>query len=161
NALNQTYQLDLSPAIFFEYSTVERFARYLQRTYATILGPHFATASPVNQRVKADNMLPNLTTPADYYRIKDISLGERKDPAATPPIAIIGMSGAFPQAPDVQSLWRNLREGRDCISVIPQERWDWQSYFGDPATEANKTNVKWAGILEGIELFDPIFFGIS
>ena len=78
------------------------------------------------------------------------------------PIAIVGMSGAFPQAPDVQSLWRNLLAGRDCIGEIPPSRWDWQSYVGNTAaTEARKTNVKWAGIVEDIELFDPLFFGIS
>src|SRR5437763_13979 len=71
------------------------------------------------------------------------------------------MSGAFPQAPDVQSLWHNLLSGRDCISEIPPSRWSWQSYYGDPTTEVNKTNVRWAGVIEGIETFDPLFFGIS
>src|SRR5262249_47160472 len=83
-------------------------------------------------------------------------------PRAASPIAIIGISGAFPQAPDVQSLWSNLLAGKDCIGEIPQERWDWQSSFGNPVTaNPNKTNVKWAGVMDGIELFDPLFFGIS
>src|SRR5256885_13305845 len=49
----------------------------------------------------------------------------------------------------------------DCISEIPPSRWDWQSYFGNPATEVNKTNIKWAGVMAGVETFDPLFFGIS
>ncbi|TMC15468.1 MAG: polyketide synthase, partial [Chloroflexi bacterium] len=71
------------------------------------------------------------------------------------------MSGCFPLAPDVQSLWSNLLKEQDCISEIPPSRWDWHAYYGDPATEVNKTNVKWAGIVEDVELFDPQFFGIS
>src|SRR5436305_5593552 len=86
---------------------------------------------------------------------------EQKASVRVEPIAIIGMSGMFPQAPDVQSLWSNLLAGKDCISAIPASRWDWQTYFGNPATEVNKTNIKWAGTMEGVELFDPLFFGIS
>ena len=43
--LNQTYQLDLTPAHFYEHSTLERLAQYLQTTYADVLVPHFASAS--------------------------------------------------------------------------------------------------------------------
>ena len=64
-------------------------------------------------------------------------------------------------ADDVAALWRNLVEGRDCITEIPGERWDWQAVYGDPLTQANKTNVKWGGFIDGIGEFDPLFFGIS
>ena len=43
NLLNQTYQLDLSSALFFEHSTLKRLAQYLQTTYAALLAPHFVT----------------------------------------------------------------------------------------------------------------------
>jgi glyoxylase-like metal-dependent hydrolase (beta-lactamase superfamily II)/aryl carrier-like protein len=46
NHLNQTYQLDLTPAIFFGHSTLSRLTQYLQANYATVLAPHFAVASP-------------------------------------------------------------------------------------------------------------------
>src|SRR5436305_14989477 len=61
------------------------------------------------------------------------------------PIAIIGMSGHFPQADSVQELWDHLKEGKNCISEIPAERWDWREYYGDPQLEAGKTNAKWGG----------------
>ncbi|WP_336817594.1 beta-ketoacyl synthase N-terminal-like domain-containing protein, partial [Burkholderia gladioli] len=38
-------------------------------------------------------------------------------------IAIIGLAGRYPQAPDLNAYWENLREGRDCITEIPAERW--------------------------------------
>src|SRR5216110_2568679 len=37
NRLNQTYQLDLTPALFFEYSTLESLAQYLYATYASAI----------------------------------------------------------------------------------------------------------------------------
>ncbi len=36
-------------------------------------------------------------------------------------IAIIGMAGRFPRSRDLAELWRNLREGRDCISRFADE----------------------------------------
>lgn len=54
-----------------------------------------------------------------------------------------------------------LSQGRDCISEIPKQRWDWREYYGDPNKEANKTNIKWGGFIEGVDEFDPLFFGIS
>jgi len=64
-------------------------------------------------------------------------------------------------AKDINEFWRNLVEGKDCITEIPKDRWDWQEYYGDPAKEANKTNIKWGGFIEGVDEFDPLFFGIS
>jgi polyketide synthase PksN len=71
------------------------------------------------------------------------------------------MSGAFPEAGDLQQFWINLRDGKDCIREIPRTRWDWREWYGDPALQANKTNVRWGGFLDAIDEFDPLFFGIS
>ncbi|WP_217563204.1 type I polyketide synthase, partial [Paenibacillus sp. GbtcB18] len=77
------------------------------------------------------------------------------------PIAIVGISGKFPMADDVEEFWENLMNGKDCISEIPSERWDWKDYYGNPKNEKNKTNIKWGGFINGIDEFDPLFFGIS
>ena len=36
-------------------------------------------------------------------------------------IAIIGMAGRFPKAPDIASYWRNLRDGVDSITHFSAE----------------------------------------
>jgi SAM-dependent methyltransferase len=46
NHLNQSFQLELTPPLFYEHSTLDRLARYLQATYAAVLVPHFAGVSP-------------------------------------------------------------------------------------------------------------------
>ena len=71
------------------------------------------------------------------------------------------MSGVFPKAANIDEYWRNLEEGKDCITEVPADRWDWREYYGDPLNEANKTNVKWGGFIDGVAEFDPLFFGIS
>ncbi|TMC21860.1 MAG: hypothetical protein E6J34_08355 [Chloroflexi bacterium] len=157
--LQQSYRLDLTPAHFFDYPTLECLAQYLHATYASVLTPYFATAYPVISQVATDEASRESSRIQQHACIECSQVPPTLTTAL--PIAIIGISGSFPQAPNVQSLWYNLLSGRDCISEIPPSRWSWQSYFGNPATEANKTNVKWAGIAEDVEWFDPLFFGIS
>lgn len=61
----------------------------------------------------------------------------------------------------MNEFWNILIQGKDCITEIPEDRWDWKKYYGDPQKEANKTNIKWGGFIEGVYEFDPLFFGIS
>ncbi|MFZ7733611.1 beta-ketoacyl synthase N-terminal-like domain-containing protein [Bacillus velezensis] len=84
-----------------------------------------------------------------------------QEPRRLDPVAIVGISGRFPGAKDIEEFWRNLKEGKDSITTIPKERWDWQAFDGDPNLERNKTNIKWGGFIDGIAEFDPLFFGIS
>lgn len=76
-------------------------------------------------------------------------------------IAIIGMSGIFPKARNLEEYWTNLEQGLDCISKIPQERWDVGKYYSDNKQESNKTYSCWGGIIENSYEFDPMFFNIA
>ena len=40
------------------------------------------------------------------------------------PIAIVGVSALFPDAPNVGDFWRNIMSSRVSIRHIPDERWD-------------------------------------
>lgn len=79
------------------------------------------------------------------------------------PIAVIGLSGRYPQAPDVDQYWNNLRKGKDCVTEIPESRWDYRGYYDPDPEQAKygKMYCKWGGFLDGIEKFDPLFFNIS
>ncbi|MFF3822677.1 SDR family NAD(P)-dependent oxidoreductase [Streptomyces griseus] len=71
-------------------------------------------------------------------------------------IAVVGMAGKFPQAPDVESLWELLMDRGDAIGPIPADRWDSSAPL-DPERDIQKVG----GFLDGIDLFDAGFFGIS
>src|SRR5262245_9227585 len=72
-------------------------------------------------------------------------------------IAIVGMSGRFPGAPDLETYWRNLRDGVESITFferamlpgIPEALLDDPSY------------VRARGTLENVDRFDAPFFGYS
>ncbi|HEX2195901.1 MAG TPA: amino acid adenylation domain-containing protein, partial [Actinomycetota bacterium] len=68
--------------------------------------------------------------------------------------AVIGLSGIFPEAPDLDELFRNLAGGRDRVRPLPQERIDTTSI--DPTLD-----YPTVGCLDRIDLFDHRFFNIS
>ncbi|MEJ2116627.1 MAG: SDR family NAD(P)-dependent oxidoreductase, partial [Alphaproteobacteria bacterium] len=164
NALNRRYSLELTPAILFEHSTLAGLAKYLATNQSGQLQQHFSIAAPkpvevipmeapvssrpkVRRRKKRDRTFQPLT-------------GQEKV-VAREPVAIIGMSGCFPMAPDLDALWANLETGHDCIGEIPDDRWNWSTLLGDVAASRSGVNVKRAGVIDGIGEFDPEFFGIS
>ncbi len=87
--------------------------------------------------------------------------GETFAPASSEGIAIVGMSGKFPMSRDLNEFWQNNVDGKNCITEIPEERWDWKAIYGDPHEDDSKCNIHWGGFIEGVKDFDPLFFGIS
>ncbi|MGB2570898.1 amino acid adenylation domain-containing protein [Micromonospora citrea] len=72
-------------------------------------------------------------------------------------IAIVGMAGRFPGAPDVSTFWRNLRAGVESITF-----WDDDTLRAagvSAETLADPRYVRAAAVLDGIEEFDAAFFG--
>jgi len=74
-------------------------------------------------------------------------------------IAIIGMSGRFPGAPNLEMFWRNLRDGVESITFFTDEE---LKARGVPASYLRAPNfVKAAPVLEGIDQFEAAFFGYA
>ncbi|MBE9213161.1 acyltransferase domain-containing protein [Plectonema cf. radiosum LEGE 06105] len=74
-------------------------------------------------------------------------------------IAIIGMSGRFPDANNIDSFWQNLQNGVESICFFTDE--ELASTGVDPALLSNHQYVKAGTVLENIELFDASFFGFT
>lgn len=76
-------------------------------------------------------------------------------------IAIVGLSGQYPGASNLQEFWDNLCNGIDSITLIPRERWNYEDYYARRTGEFGVTNCKWGGFLKDMDKFDPLFFNIS
>ncbi|MCW5583944.1 MAG: SDR family NAD(P)-dependent oxidoreductase, partial [Gammaproteobacteria bacterium] len=85
----------------------------------------------------------------------------KKQAITSDAVAIIGMSGQFPKAETLDEYWKNIKEGRDCISLVPESRWDVDLYYDANPDIPGKTYCKHIGFLEGANKFDPLFFRIS
>ncbi|HEX2959910.1 MAG TPA: beta-ketoacyl synthase N-terminal-like domain-containing protein, partial [Chitinispirillaceae bacterium] len=119
--------------------------------------------------------LPTIRKLAQYYGEKDkVELNSMETAAMKNPdndaaefeddpmmnaVAIIGMSGRFPGAPDLDTFWKNLCEGVESVKQfsreelleagVPQERID------------NPHYIKSAPIIDDVECFDAAFFGYN
>lgn len=72
-------------------------------------------------------------------------------------IAIVGMAGRFPGAPDVDALWRNVRDGVESVTTLGDE--DLRARGVSAAALAEPGYVKKGILLEDIDRFDADFFG--
>ncbi|GAA0835806.1 hypothetical protein GCM10008915_22900 [Bifidobacterium pullorum subsp. gallinarum] len=180
NMLNEAYSLELTPTVFFEYTTLDSFAEYLIAEHPAA----FAAGTPsdmqsdapevnvieinaveVEVEVEKEEVNP-VRKPRSRWApkvVQPVQLTQvAQDTQAEPePMAIVGISGLFPMAQDVNEFWRNIVEGKDCITEIPKERWDWRECLDDPSEAQGHSSLKWGGFIEGVEEFDPLFFGIS
>ena len=146
----------LSKALLYEYRTLDALADHLVRahhdTCLTWTGLT-AVAEPV-----AEPVIENPVVVAPRPAVAPAPL---PDSGA---VAVVGMSGRFPQAADLDEYWRNLAAGRDCVTEIPADRWSEDGFFHpdrDEAVERGLSYGKWGGFLDGAYDFDPLFFGIS
>ncbi len=168
NHLNEAYGLELTPAIFYEHTTVRSVARHLVKDHGERLAGRFEIPKAAHVEARKSEEASShaairgregLRRPAPAAVVRPQE--PRQKESGAEPIAVIGMSGRFPGAEDLDAFWENLEAGRDSIVEIPRERWDWRAYYGDEKEDGNKSSVKWGGFIEGVDEFDPLFFGIS
>ena len=75
-------------------------------------------------------------------------------------IAIIGMSGRFPGAANVDEFWQNLVNGVDSISRFTEEELEF-SVGTDAEKKQGLKFVRARGVLQNADQFDATFFGIT
>ncbi|MFE9414013.1 beta-ketoacyl synthase N-terminal-like domain-containing protein, partial [Streptomyces sp. NPDC006704] len=133
NRLNKATGLRLPATLVFDYPTPHALAEYLADK---LFGAAPATTAP-----------------------QAVTSGAAPDE----PIAIVGMSCRFPG--DVNSpeeLWELLAEGRDGISLFPEDRgWNVEDIYDPEPGKSGKTYAREGGFLHDAADFDAEFFGIS
>ncbi|PCJ18935.1 MAG: hypothetical protein COB02_09375 [Candidatus Cloacimonadota bacterium] len=76
-------------------------------------------------------------------------------------IAIIGMGCHYPGATNLEEYWKNIVQGKDCITDIPEEtHWKIKDYFDEDQKIPDKTYCKRGGFLPFVD-FDPMKYGIG
>lgn len=83
-------------------------------------------------------------------------ISDKKQPEA---IAIVGMTGRFPGAKDLDAFWRNLRDGVESVTFFSDEELIADGI--DPELLRDPNYVRAKGFLEDAELFDASFFGVN
>ncbi|WP_250399153.1 non-ribosomal peptide synthetase [Streptomyces cellostaticus] len=150
--IEQRIGSSLEPAVLLEHQTLERLAEYLRRTgldRAAVDAP--SPPEPVPSAVPVSSAQPQ-PAPVRPPVAAQEPVGRR--------VAIIGLDCRFPGAPDPDAFWAALAAGRDSITEIPPSRWDHLALYR-PEHRIGSSVSRWGGFVDGIEDFDPEWFGMT
>ncbi len=155
---------------FAEASDALRFlarARHIGKVVLSDAIPAVAASRPVVARpppIVAQPVVAPIVAAPTASPITDA----RAEPIATPvveawdeSIAIVGMAGSFPGAPDIGAFWRLLRDGIDAVGSVPPGRWDKREFAAHGVPGGGQPQHRAGGFLADAECFDAAFFGIS
>ncbi|KAJ5609421.1 hypothetical protein N7528_009988 [Penicillium herquei] len=92
---------------------------------------------------------------------KDAKGANRTGRAEQSKIAIIGLSGRFPEAPDTEAFWDLLYKGLDVHREVPADRWDVKAHVDLEGNTRNTSKVQYGCWIKEPGLFDPRFFNMS
>nr|BAP05590.1 CalB [uncultured Candidatus Entotheonella sp.] len=152
----QKHTGDFPATLLFEHITIADLASYLAQHHPglTDLG-HGVTRPDINRTVENAPLPRPATVPNERatYLASAGSAPSTNASAQKLAIAVVGISGQFPQAKDLNEFWSNIEAGRNSITTIPAERQELRN--------GSHADNHWGGFLEDIDRFDPLFFGIS
>lgn len=159
---------NLSKTLFFEYKTINELVDYFALNYGNIFNDMF-DSKPIVKESSTVNKTKNTSKIQSRYLIENKKIdNENKikkenfiNQDINTDIAIIGISGRYPKADNLNELWNNLIKGLDCIEEIPNNRWDYKKYFWGQKNDPGKIYSKWGGFINDVDKFDPMFFKIS
>jgi acyl transferase domain-containing protein/acyl carrier protein len=160
----------LSKTLFFEYQTLRALTDYFVQSHSdrliALLGngadaPVAKPSAPVDAARAPATVRSSEPIRPRRFAARTGKSGAAALAAGAADIAIIGMSGRYPEARNLDVYWANLAAGKDCIREIPAERWDHGLYFDADKEKLGKSYSKWGGFIEGVDEFDPLFFNIS
>ena len=152
--------------LFFTYKNIKSLAQYLIKERGENVQLLFQKTNkddslPIGKNIShRQNIVPDLEIRHQQptaRRSQNISMVNND-------IAIIGISGQYPNAENLEGFWRNLELGKDCIIEIPKDRWDYRKYYNQGNGNKKKSGgmyCKWGSFLSDADKFDPIFFNIS
>jgi acyl transferase domain-containing protein/aryl carrier-like protein len=157
----------LSKTLFFEYQTIGALSAHFLRVHRAKLLPLLGAVGREGPATAATAAVPHAAAVQGRARFGVLGIPHQASAAQAPAqaqaqaIAIIGLSGRYPKARDVNEFWENLKAGRDCITEVPAERWDHGRYFDAEKGKPGKTCSRWGGFIDGVDRFDPMFFKLS
>ena len=156
--------LNLPKTILYECKTIQELVEYIEthhRDMAARICEECSDSQEENLESKEEKVdeIKGNTMRVDEMKAEEVNVEANCDDD----IAIIGVSGRYPDANNCDELWKNLIQGRDSIRELPKERWDINEYYTNDEQKKTGayTNCKWGGFLDGIDEFDAPLFRIS
>lgn len=167
NQVNDHYDLDIMPTIFFELEepTINAFSTYLltnyyekmKAFYNTLLKRSENKEDVVEQIYYTEDKISDKATYNEklefHKKGNDNFLFEEHKENSDNLVAVVGMNGIFPQSDNLHEFWEKLEDGHSLISEIPNERFNWRTF--------NDSHMKWGAFLKDVRCFDADYFNMS
>ncbi|MBB4730096.1 beta-ketoacyl synthase N-terminal-like domain-containing protein, partial [Xanthomonas arboricola] len=152
----------LPKTLMFEYQSIDALAGYFIERHRPALVARLPWAgAPAPLAPTATTATPVAGAAPRARRLRFADALPAAAPVASAGIAIVGMSGRYPQAVDLDAYWDNLRAGRDSITPIPAQRWDLHGFFDPHKGTLGRSYSKWGGFIDDVDRFDALFFQVS
>ncbi|TVZ40316.1 polyketide synthase PksN [Alteromonadaceae bacterium 2753L.S.0a.02] len=159
NVLEKSFE-GLPRTLFFEYQNLNDLSDFIVAEYGSQFSGTGEGIVKSTSSVATTALSRSAGKTARFYSQLDSDNRFNNDDDRD--IAIVGISGRFPEAESITEFWENLKVGKDCISEVPAERgWNMDSIFRDGNPEPGNSYSKWGGFLKDVDTFDPLFFSIS
>lgn len=142
---------NLRNTLLFEYRTLSSLAEYL------IKEQH----AQLNQILYKDRIEYKINSDKEKTAETEIIKVSKENVDAEEGIAIVGISGSYPDADTLEQFWENLKSGKDSIREVPLERWDYKPYYDPEKGKLGKSYSKWGSFIRDADKFDAEFFKIS
>ncbi len=136
--INKKYGIHIPPQVFYRYKNLEQLTQHFIQAY-----PEGAKKTHERPASQGKEELAGVS----HFHVE-------KNSSESCDVAIIGIAGRLPQSPNIDIFWQNLINGKDMITEIPDDRWDWKAYADQPG-------VRWGGFISDVDKFDAAFFNIS
>ncbi|WP_444998578.1 SDR family NAD(P)-dependent oxidoreductase [Aliikangiella sp. IMCC44359] len=158
---------ELSKTLFFEYQDIQSLGKYFLQNYGAIVKNKLADFNLAKNKDSVNQIVlkePISSVSHEILKLLDfnqlIENNRTQSSYNEKDIAVIGISGRFPEAGSVEELWDVLAKGKDCIKDIPLERWDINQFYEKETIEPGKISGKWGGFIDGFNEFDAHLFNV-
>jgi len=138
---------EISPVKVFQYPMIAKLSRFLE-----------ASETKSDFLAEAENRARHRREPQPNSQHSPQHNSQDWNGSARDAVAVIGMTGRFPGAANLDQLWRNLCNSVESISFFTPEE------LGpgiDEHLRHDPDYIRARGLIEGADLFDAAFFGIN
>lgn len=150
--LSTSLHVKIPATSVFEHPTIREMKRFLVDEVAKsrkIATPGEATLSDLNQPQVERNSVESING-LDGAEVGDDFI-----------LAVTGMACRFPKSRTLSEFWHNLSNGVDCMSGIPNDRWDIDEFYNENPNTPASMYIREGGFCDDIDFFDAQLFGIS
>eukprot|EP00820_Chromera_velia_P013983 Cvel_24323.t1-p1 / transcript=Cvel_24323.t1 / gene=Cvel_24323 / organism=Chromera_velia_CCMP2878 / gene_product=Putative inactive phenolphthiocerol synthesis, putative / transcript_product=Putative inactive phenolphthiocerol synthesis, putative / location=Cvel_scaffold2614:23603-26241(+) / protein_length=782 / sequence_SO=supercontig / SO=protein_coding / is_pseudo=false len=172
------YPLVVSPKMLFDHPNVLALTHFLSDKLRTLCPRMTRGTHSPQSNFRSPQTSENARTPTPESPASARSCAQYDSQPRTPPrpavsffapapcenkqMAVCGMACRFPGSSSSPSeFWEALVSGRECCGPIPRSRWNHDLVFSPDPDAPGKAYAREGAFIEGVELFDNAFFGIS